>query len=358
MKVDSSTAGLDRPVPGNSDNLFLYVSGWMEGMSSWMISLSEMLVLAKEMNATFVEPCVKKGNLCSCAKPGNNRVRLSHILDMRKLRKYHPAIVTYEEFQQRTLFESDMFNGSLNQICMHHFSPRPLCANTTHLYNATNIPQVNHATRSSYNTTSTLEIKRYGRYAFRNSQWVSDTEASRVKRKVLRLAPAHGRSVDTLLEQMGIGSNQTYSVIHWRAELPDIDYMACAKRIVRARDKMNLEHRVILMSSLNTDASYTWAGAKHLAENTTSDIALQLLFDAGFLKLDHVVNYGNLSDSVMLAVYDLMLAIKAEEFVTCGKRCGDKSICAACNWRGQFAGLAMTWRREVAHKASMECWPS
>ena len=97
-------------------------------------------------------------------------------------------------------------------------------------------------------------------------------------------------------------------------------------------------------------------GTKNLAEITTSDQALQILFDAGF---DHVVDYKKLSVSIMFAVFDLILVIKAQEFITCGKGCSENIICAACNWRGQFAAWAVMLRSDVAHRsASVECWPT
>jgi hypothetical protein len=160
---------------------------------------------------------------------------------------------------------------------------------------------------------------------------------------------------------MNIARDQAYSVIHWRAELPGIDYMACAQKILLARDAIQMKHQqqhpFILMSSLNTQADYMWAGAKELAANTSSDLALQLLLNQGFMKLDQVVDYDNLSDPIMLAVYDLVLALHANNFATCSKDCSDHSICSKCNWRGQFAGLAVAMRRDVANKTSISCWP-
>ncbi|GKY94835.1 hypothetical protein MPSEU_000448700 [Mayamaea pseudoterrestris] len=337
----------------NSPELYVYVSGWMEGMSSWMISLSEMVVLSKELNATFVEPCIRKGRLCSCKSKGNTLTRLSHVLDMDKLKKYHSSIITYDEFVERT----EPYAGNAKAICMHHFSPKPVCVGAPLMYGRKRIPQVDDAIWSSQLAPTILEIRRYGRYAFQKSEWVSDAEAARVKQQYLRLAPQHFQHVDGLLKSMGIASHEPYSVIHWRAEIPGIDYMNCAKRIIEVRETMKLNHSVILMSSLNTREEYSWDGARNMAKNTSASSALRSLLDAGFLKLDQVVDYDSLADSVMFPVYDLILAMKAREFVTCTKGCEDDSICAVCNWRGQFAGLAVSLRQEVEKRKSVHCWP-
>ena len=35
-------------------------------MSSWMVSISELLLLARKLNATLVEPCMLTGRLVPC----------------------------------------------------------------------------------------------------------------------------------------------------------------------------------------------------------------------------------------------------------------------------------------------------
>ena len=349
----------------SSPRLYLYIPSWMEGMSSWMISLSEVLVLAKELNATLVEPCIKKGRLGSCASvaSGGHGLRLSQVLDLELMRQYHTDIVTYEEYMT-AISATEPSTVPVVSLCLHHFSPNPFCRDAPLVYGAKWIPQFREALTLARNTTTVMEIHQYSRYGFRKSKWINGSEAAMVKAKYLALSPLHGERVTVLLERMGIPHGETFSVLHWRAEHPDMDYLACADKILEARDTMRKRQKqkqqqpFILMSSLNTNADYMWKGAKLMAENSTSDQALQRLLDHGFMKLDQVIDYPELQDPMMLAVYDLILAMKATKFVTCSKRCSDDSVCAACNWRGQFAGLAVSMRRDVENKSSTECWPS
>ena len=355
------------PVSG-PHKLYLYIPSWMEGMSSWMISLSEVLVLAKQLNATFVEPCISNGRLGSCQHGERNgtrpKLRLSQVLDLERMQQYHADIVTYDEYE-RAITALDSDEPTVVSLCLHHFSPHPKCDGAPLLYGAPRIPQLRTAQALSQNATTVLQIQQYSKYGLRKSKWINDEEADMVKVNYLGLSPQHLERVSVLLERMGIHHDEPFSVIHWCAELPNLDYLACADQILQARDVIMEQRQLqlqpaqpfILMSSLNTNADYMWKGAKLLAENSTSGQALQKLLDHGFLKLDQVIDYTTLEDPMMLAVYDLILALKATEFVTCARGCQD-SACAACNWLGSFAGLAVSMRRDVGNKSSTQCWPS
>ena len=344
----------------------------MEGMSSWLVSLSEVLVLAKELNATLVEPCILKGRLGSCANvaQGGPGLRLSQVLDMQLMQRYHAAIVSYQDYEQA--IRSTDATIPVVSMCLHHFSPVPHCEGAPHVWGAKDMPQLDQALMLARNSTTVLEIHQYGKFAFRKSTWANALQAALVKKLYLGLSTHHMERVKILLERMGLHGDEPFSVIHWRAERPGMDYLACADKILEVRDviigkrqeqqpghqQKQHQHPFIIMSSLNTNADYMWKGAKLLAENSTSDQALRKLLDHGFLKLDQVVDYKKLKDPLVLAIYDLILALKAAKFVTCSKSCGDDSVCAACNWLGQFGGLAMTMRSDMANKSSTECWPS
>jgi hypothetical protein len=174
----------------------------------------------------------------------------------------------------------------------------------------------------------------------------------------LRFKKEHYEYVDHLLEKAGL-ANRSFSVIHWRAELPGLDYIRCAEDIIRARAQMNTNTSFVLMSSLNTRKDYMWLGAKRASENGTSspDDALTLLFDSGFLKLDNIIKEDSVRDPGLLAVWDLIIAMKAKQFATCTKDCW--KFCSKCNWRGSFSEFALSLRKmEGKSKESMACWPS
>lgn len=338
--------------------LWLYVSSWQEGLSSWLVSLSEVVVLCKELNATFVEPCIQNGRLTSCKDSGS--ILLSQVIDMERLREYHEKIATYDEFVAFSNRSNDRQEPLPTfQICMHHFTNVNWCNEVPLFWGSKNIPIIEEARISAQSQSTVLQVHQYGRFAFRHSAWASEKETNIVKRKYIQFATANFVAVSRILEKMGIPAGQEYSVVHWRAERPNIDYLACADHILRARELMhNKEHPFILMSSLNTRSEYMWGGAKLLANETTSQVAVQRLLDSGFHKLDQVVSYDDLPDQVMLAVYDLILAMQADKFATCTQKCADNSVCSACNWRGSFGALAVDMRSDIAHKSSVTCWPS
>ena len=79
-----------------------------------MKSVSEILIVAKALNATFVEPCIQRGRLKRCSKSHN--VKLSDIFRMDKMKEFHPFIVSHEVFQNET---NDARNSStqFQRIC-------------------------------------------------------------------------------------------------------------------------------------------------------------------------------------------------------------------------------------------------
>ncbi len=61
-------------------------------------------------------------------------------------------------------------------------------------------------------------------------------------------------TVDNLLQLMGVSNNSDFDVVHWRAELPNIQYDDCASKMLQARDAMS-RNTTALMSSLNRQSS-------------------------------------------------------------------------------------------------------
>ena len=75
---------------------------------------------------------------------------------------------------------------------------------------------------------------------------------------------------------------------------------------------------------------------------------MRRILDGGFHKLDtftekHKMEYAILSkDIISLALVDQIIAIQAEDFVTCDRSC--TSICSKCGHQGTFTKLAMDLR--------------
>ena len=352
LQVVTST-GLpdDTTQPG----LWIYVSSWDEGLSSWRKSLAEILVVARSLNATLVEPCVKNGRLLSCGDSG--LVKLGDIFNMTKLKEFHPAISSFEEFQKQT--ERD--DAKWFSICMHAGNPRGICGKLKSRHNNERSIEINHSVNASLHFPSVLEVRHFRKTAFFNmrhndSFLLQKQDWTDVRKRHLTFRDEHHAKVNQHVKNMGI--NGTFSVIHWRAELKGIDYMKCARAILKARDAMNKTSHAedfILMSSLNMDSNLQWGGVQQMTKNSSSNSALSLLLDAGFHKLDTVVE--DVQDQVFLAVWDLILAVKAEAYATCS-RCRS-NFCSKCNFNGNFARLSLELRgNSNKSKRSHSCWPS
>ena len=81
-----------------SPRLYIYVDAFDEGIAGWSVSITELFIIAKTLNAALVEPCIEVGQLRTC-DGANEKLRLSDIFEMNKLKGYHPHFITYEEFQ-------------------------------------------------------------------------------------------------------------------------------------------------------------------------------------------------------------------------------------------------------------------
>jgi hypothetical protein len=179
---------------------------------------------------------------------------------------------------------------------------------------------------------------------------------------------------------MGIGNDSDFAIIHWRAEIPNMNYMECAERIVNAKDAMLLSSpknapRFLLMSSLSTSNStgMQWGGAQAMAPNATAQRALQYLMnDHGFSKIDQVFDQLDIHDWIIAAALDLILAQKATHFATCTRDCKGSwpnRDCLNCNHAGSFALTALQMRAAYTNittnattttnttGTSYPCWP-
>ena len=287
----------------DSPNLWIHVSAWGEGMANWMVSISELLILARTLNATLVEPCLAKGRLYPCDSKAAT-LAFRDVFDLSMLKEFYPHFISHEQFRKRTVA------APVIQTCMNRPYEEMNCSLTSRFRAIIN-PELENA---MYKEESVLEILQYRRGAIhglkhKNVTLVPKQAVPHVKTKYLRFKKAHYDLVDGLLEKVGIAKHSNFSVIHWRAELDDIDYLGCARDIIRARDFTNQKDTpFVLMSGLNTNWGHMWGGARNKAlnitnnwnsmpsaetnkaMNSTSMAALKLLMDSGFLKLDSIID--------------------------------------------------------------------
>lgn len=340
------------------NGLFIYVSSWGEGMSSWMISLSELLLMARALNATLVEPCMKNGRLVTCDNV-EQLVRLGDVFDLEQIPASQSLLLSHEEFKRQTA------NAIVHKLCMQRKKSHPdykvTCKGLPSRHMKKRIPELEAAIQDSWNGPSVLEILNYRKFALTDlkhgqSKLISSEEVELMKSNYLRFRKEHYVYVDLLLKKANL--TNSFSVIHWRAEKENMDYLGCAQDIMQVRKRMEHQNKTpfILMSSLNTQKEHMWNGARKKASNSTADAALRLLLnDQNFIKLDTLIEDENLKDPGLLAVWDVIIATKASGFATCARGCGE--ICQRCNHLGRFAAFAIEIRNKL-NRSSHECWPS
>lgn len=227
----------------------------------------------------------------------------------------------------------------------------------------------------------------------------------------------HINTVERILNRVNITGNDDFSVIHWRAEKVGMDYIDCANAVLNAKIRMMEEeeqqqqqqhddnadshHSFVLLTSLNYNASKMWTGSRNAVNKKNIDTVKQaldmLLADNQFIAFDNLLsqemendnnnnrheeemnnnnNYHHQGgggvqqqqqyyyhDSGMLAIYDLILAIKSRTFASCARDenhgC-DKyasKVCDRCNHIGKFGKLAISLRRNFNMGTSWGCWP-
>jgi hypothetical protein len=191
-----------------------------------------------------------------------------------------------------------------------------------------------------------------------------DRKKSNHVRGQLKFRESLFRLADSALQLMGIGSE--FAIIHWRAEIPNINYMECAESIVKAKDSMLMaspNSSFLLMSSLSASHSTSmqgWGGAQSMSQNTTAQQALNYLMnDHAFRKLDQVFQALDIKDWIIAVALDLIMAQKSTHFATCTRGCerSQYSYCLKCNYAGSFALTALQMRKEYTTIGTYPCWP-
>jgi hypothetical protein len=168
------------PINTNAANLFLYVHEWREGVANWLVTLSELFIIAKEINATVVLPCIKRGRLVPClpqsqsqsqsmspSKHTNWNHRLEDVFNLDRIRTFHPYFVEQEEFQQILDQHPSYKEYKFCHLYQRRFKgneteEKHRCPEGSYVYghrNTTN-PFLEHATKDAYEI-SQLELQQH-----------------------------------------------------------------------------------------------------------------------------------------------------------------------------------------------------
>ena len=376
----------------------IYVRSADEGLSSWRIVLAELLVLAHMTGAALIEPCVHKSRLVACdvaQAKGYHRVLVSELFDV-------PALSTFA-----TIVPPDEApHGQANRsVCLHdfHASPHDLCAHKG-LPDSYGISVKELVCESA----ELLVVVNYRREA------ISGLDED-LKRKVLGAMDFAKSAYDDAKGLAGLmGLPERFVAYHWRSEMHEDNYKACAQHLIESRDRQLAQlpssshadtNVTLLISDLMDNADLHWGRERPHKEQGA--LALTRLFDAGFVKLDSFVtvalqrldaarmaahssevildagriralevlnrtteaDLGRVFSERMLAltfatqsagdlgevsVWDLILSKEADILSTCS---GCQSeVCNQCAWQGHFAEF-ITTMRAASHGTTNTCWP-
>ena len=376
--VTSSPRNIRQQEPG----LWVHVVDWAEGMAAWRVSLQEVLAIAKFFNATFVEPCVESARLISCCQTRDNgrnqQTRLGDIMNLNALRSnVYDKIVTYEKFVKTTgyNYSNRQDDERIFPVCLN-FRQYETCQgmdaddvmNTTH--GEPWQPTIDKAVEASNNSTVILEIMKYrklglAKYHYNRKQRIDSLAPGAMKN--VGFPKAQYRRVQRMLRKnLNISQGLKFAAIQWRPEWRHgngrLNYTRCAEQLLQSRDYISERDGIpkenfILMSPLSTKKELQWRGVKKRADQNAnaSYPALQMLLDAGFLKLENAMD-APVKDGGLLAIWDFIVAQKASTFSTCSgcKRPG----CAACNYQGQSVKYVLGLRRDANPSGrTYRCWP-
>ena len=359
----TALAQTSHEVRGTSHRLWLHVDDVSEGMANWRIAVVELLLVAKQIGAAFVEPCIVQGRVTSCHKVQQKQVKLGDVFDLNKLREIHPWIISQEVYEATT---ANVANIKVFVFCMHDGNPSPaaMCLRggerLANFYNTKANSIMEQALQQQ--EPSIIEIHTYRKGGFaktllqRNSQkLLNSTLVEQALENNLHFHSKHYEHVARLLRKLNI--QDEYHVIHWRAELLHMNYPNCAEQLIKAKNIMskNANTPTILISSLNQNPSYQWGGGGFTRARSAQALR-SLTEDHGFLKLDRV-NDNAVDDMIYLAVWDQIASQNATNFATCTKACKAKMSCKACNYQGSFGEVAIRYRDQIG-RTSLRCWPT
>jgi hypothetical protein len=357
------------PAPGDlpATGLWMVVESFNEGISAWLQTIVQLALLAKHFNATLVEPNIQNGRLISPGIGGN--IRLFDVLDQKALRKIHPKWATHQDYARLVALDpaSKVFDWCIAKAnhpnCKYiggNFDQNQL-RNSTVLHQA--VAALQHHERVILRMDG-LWINSFENLKFREG-YVVPAEAKWLAVNTIDFSPQMHVLANQTLRLMNIEENDIFSVIHWRAELDNIDYLKCAGYISQAQSIMqkdmetrNYTSKFLLMSSLSSDESHIWGGAKEKARNSSATQALDRLMRVHSFAMSSEILPPQ-KDLVVYSAVDLILAERAMSFATCSNKCKRSRVCKECNYFGRFAGLALVSRsRDKAKKiGTYKCWP-
>ncbi len=343
--------------------IWIYVESWNPGMTDWRAAFSEVMILAKKLDAVLVEPGIQNGELVACHK---GIMALSEVYNRSLFTDFYPKLASCTQFDyamnQLTVPQS-------LDVCFH---PEDACFTSngdevmtdyreristvvddaleqarTHPHNMV-VLRLHDAWKSSLDSL-TIPAPHDKRTPVMDRDMVKKFQIKR-----FHFLQSHYQFLHSQLQAAGI-STASYAVVHWRPEGIDTDYLDCAQKILQAKKAMNLPPTIpfFLLSSLSTLNPQLIDETKQ--DKDVTDTVLALLDENGFLQLENLL--PPLEDSILYAVMDLILGEQAFSFATCSDRCRKPyAMCNECNTIGSYGSFVMSLR-DKDNPNTFPCWP-
>ena len=326
-----------------------------EGLSSHRFALAEVLTLAHQLQAVFVEPSYCHGRLGTSCSGG---VRLGSVFNLTRLRRW--VRIEQEVPSSSVNLQNRSAHGSVRKVCLHSGNPADSCQ---HL-NLTAIAGKSEAAVSAleHGEEAILEVHHYRRGSVRGLS----SSVTHAITAALDFAEEQYDKVRQIMGLLGLPA-RGYIAFHWRSENHHA-YEKCARDMLKSHAKL-LQNRnsssgegplALLVSDIQFNTSLRWGGMKELDKNSSgaaAQRALDLLFAHNFTKLDRALRQpgapvpGDLAEA---SVWDLILAQQAGRMATCSG-CHTEP-CHSCAWQGNYARFVVDLRSQD-HQQTFRCWP-
>lgn len=349
-----------------SDQLkLIYVTKYHEGLSSWRISVAELLTVARLTNASLAEPCVRHGRLSGDCQPSS--VRLRDVFDIEQMKKIAPIVSPEVAAAMRA-------NATVASVCMHHGNPKDVCKPS--IWGTLQTCPALLAERAQV-----LEIDAYRRMGVMGIKADMVDEAL----EAIMFSPTQIQLAADMVRRRSFDENN-YVVYQWRSETKHHHLSKCVQSLVHSKETLfRRDTPVLLVSDLTLEKGHQWGGIHRLehgvieraldelrAHNVTkiaddrdaAEGALDIARARNITTIDGTNAFADLStvDLVFPAIWDAVIASNAKVLATCSG-CQSR-VCKDCMWQGNYAGLILQLRNirkrhQLLPKFAQThtCWP-
>eukprot|EP00123_Amoebidium_parasiticum_P016195 comp23324_c0_seq1/m.38408 comp23324_c0_seq1/g.38408 ORF comp23324_c0_seq1/g.38408 comp23324_c0_seq1/m.38408 type:complete len:495 (-) comp23324_c0_seq1:500-1984(-) len=378
LKVEEE-ARAERPIQVETDTSepkekYLWLLDGKEGIASWRYAISELLIWARELNRTLVEPCVKDGQLVPCCPnmvydlnkavdeqgtdayfnhPTDMMFRLSAYIDLEPLRQI-ARIVPFDTFietvsleerrhlnpffmsagdddvvpkRQRTIMDMYRFDRQTNRPEKRFNPVQKICPDMTitdlkfpnldlRPFQPTNVLAIQNWANQTRDLPY-VAFLRYYRDRFRFVKGLRNTTLELVRNSTVRFQPRVIELANEIQRSLDLG--ESYLVFQWRTESIDMSHIPpCAYPAV---DEIQCQMAsgnytgVLLVSDLpaleNNRSMWVMADGPDARSKAAMS---NLVKGANVKKIDSMYRFKDLG---LQSIVDVILGERAAKMVSC-----------------------------------------